>query len=1073
MPEFTLHSSNRLEILLEMLSELLEVPLPSPLDAEIILVQSRGMERWVSMELANRHGVCANCRFPFPNSYIRELFGILLPPVEKDSPFAPENLSWKIMGTLPGLLRKPSFAEIRDYLSGGGAAFKLYQLSRKIADLFDQYLLFRPDMIMDWEGGQGPGEWQPELWRELAGERKAPHRAALRNDFLKKAREAVHTRDLSTHGFPARLSVFGISALPPFHLEVLNAAANFTDVHLFVMNPCQEFWDDIEPERVIERKARKSGSKDPEKDLHLTVGNSLLASMGVLGREFLNVLRAFDPQEEGRFVEPGRWTVLSSIQSDILNLLGGPKSAGMEIPPADSSIEIHSCHSPMREVEILQDNLLALFGSRPDIRPRDILVMTPDIEAYAPFIEAVFSLPEDDPRMVPYSIADKGLRVESRTVSAFLALLDLPQGRCGAQEVMDVLESEEIREKFELPGPEVESVRGWVRDACIRWGIDGAHREELGIPGFTENTWRHGLDRMLLGYAMPEKDGPLYGGTMPLEGVEGGDSEVLGRFLAFTERLFAAVTSMKRDRTLAQWSDFLSALIGDFFPERDDISHDLDFLREELGRLPKFGESMPGEVGVDIIRDHLKRKLEMDMFGGGFLAGGITFCAMLPMRSIPFKAICLLGMDDGAYPRDTTAAAFDLMARRPRLGDRSRRNDDRYLFLETILSAREKLYLSFVGQDIRDNSDRPPSVLISELTDYLHSEYGISGMVVKHRLQAFSPDYFRGHGLGSFSRENFEAARSLSSVRQTPEFCTAGLSEPGADFKRISVDDLCRFFMNPAKFFLNKRLGVHLEDRADVLDEREPFTLEGLERYKVENDLLEKALRGRDIRLEFERLRASGAIPPGTPGECWFEETRDAIEGLAQKVRGLRGGDALAPVTVDLAISDFRICGPVSGLYPGGLIRHRCRESNRHLVALWVTHLVLECMSGVSGSPRPLLSAMCTGKSDCIFDCPEDSPKLLGELLEIYWQGLRRPAPFFPNSSLAYAEALMKGKDNPGEDARKCWEGNDYNYGEMQDPYMRRCFPTFDPRGSYEFARIAETVVMPALKRKRGRKKAS
>jgi len=1071
MPGLILHSSNRLEILIDRLSELLEVPLADPFASEIVLVQSSGMERWVSMELANRHGVCANCRFPFPNSFIGEIFGMLLPPALKDSPFEPETLGWKIMDALPRFLDDPAFAAIRDYLEEGPADFKLYQLSRKIADVFDQYLLFRPEMVLDWENGRGKDGkgWQALLWRELAGKIKYPHRAALLKEFLAKAGEAP-ARQAPAAGFPARFSVFGISALPPFHLRALGAVSRFTDVHLYVMNPCREYWANIVSGRDITRITRRAQAVS-EEDLHLEKGNTLLASMGMLGRDFFDMLQALNCGEDETYAGPGRDSLLHCVQSDILELRDGPpekgRSAGTPDFPPDYSIEVHSCHSPMREIEVLQDNILALLESRPDVRPRDILVMMPDMEAYAPFIEAVFSIPENDPRRVPFSIADKGIRVESRTVSAFLGLLELPLGRFGAGQVMEILESGEIRDKFSLTEPDVEKIREWVRDARIRWGLDGAHREELGVPSFAQNTWRAGLDRMLLGYALPAKEGELFGGVLPFD-IEGSASEVLGRFLAFTEKLFTAAAEMKRERTLAGWADFLSGIIGDFFPARDEISQDLRFLRKAVLELKTFNESLGREVGIDIVRDHLKRRLEREGFGGGFLSGGITFCAMLPMRSIPFKVICLLGMDDGAYPRESTPPGFDLMAKGPRPGDRSRRLDDRYLFLETILSAREKLYLSYIGQDIRDNSERPPSVLVSELLDYLASGYGMSRIAVKHALQAFNPKYFRpspGERLISYSRENFEAARCLAMgrPRSAPEFFTAGLSEPDADYRNISIDDLCRFFANPARFLLTRRLGLILDDRADVLDEREPFAVQGLDRYELESDLLEKALLGRSIRGELERLRAGGLIPPGTPGECWFEDACGSIERLAERVIDLRAGAAGEAITVDLSLSGFRISGAIPGLYPGGFIRHRTRCSERDLVTFWITHLVLDCAISGSGHPAPAVSVLCTGELECVYKCPGDSPAILSKLMEIYWQGLRKPAPFFPQASWAYAEAEFNGKDDAGERALRKFEGTDYSRGEIEDPYVRRCFLGTDLMEGTEFGKLAIEIIKPAL----------
>ncbi len=692
--------------------------------------------------------------------------------------------------------------------------------------------------------------------------------------------------------------------------------------------------------------------------------------------------------------------------------------------------------------------------------------MVPDLETYAPFIEAVFSVSDGDPGMVPFSIADRGVNAESRPISAFLDLLKLPLSRFGAGRVMEILESEEIREKFSLTEPDVETIREWVRNARVRWGIDGEYRQEIGMPGFTQNTWRTGLDRMLLGYAIPEKDGELFGGTLPFDGIEGGNSEILGRFLVFTEKLFSAASAMKQERTLNEWSGFLSGIIDDFFPVRDYIAADLKFLREAVYELRRFGESLDRKVELNVIREHLTTRLEKDGFGGTFLSGGMTFCAMLPMRSIPFKVICLLGMDDGSFPRESTAPGFDLMAKEPRPGDRSRRLDDRYLFLETILSARDKLYISYVGQDIRDNSTRPPSVLVSELLDYLNSVHGVADVTVRHALQAFNPRYFSKNGsLFSYSRENFAAARGLSGARFVPCFFTSGLSEPGGEFRNITLDGLCGFFSNPSRYLLTNRLGLHFEENSDILEDCEPFTIMGIDRYELENDLLRKALQGRYIRAtELGRLKAGGLIPPGAPGECYFEETCCSIERLAKRILSLRAGSALEPLIIELSISGFNLTGTIAGLYPGGFIHQHPRHRKRELIIFWIMHLALACTLKKIQSPKKIRSVFCTADVECIYECPEQSFEILGELLNVYWQGLRKPIPFFPQASWAYAEARSKGLDSAEEKAREKWDGSDFARGEIEDPYFSRCFSGYNPLGGLEFREMALKIIGPALK---------
>ena len=699
MPGLRLFTSNRLEILAGKLAELLRPPLPSPLESEIVLVQSKGMERWVSMELARHHGICANYKFPFPNRFVYGVFREVIPDLPEISPFDPWVMTWKIMGLLPSCLKRDGFQACGFTSGDDPSSLKRFQLSGRIANLFDQYLVFRPEMILDWEKSK-EGDWQVILWRQLAKGNEKRHLAALQKVFLERPQK----NSLDLKNLPTRISVFGISALPPFHMKILSVLSGFIEVNLFLMNPCQEFWADIVSGREMKRieEKLKKGNKVP-RDLPLEKGNSLLASMGALGRDFFSQI--FDLGCDGHgsfhggFVDPGEKSLLHAIQSDILNLRERSADVRSKISESDDSIQIHSCHSPMREIEVLQDRLLAMFEADPALRPGDILVMTPDIETYAPYIQAAFSLPVDDPRRVPFSIADRGVRMESQVIDAFFNLLDLQGSRLGASQVMGILESPLVQKRFGLSEADLELIHGWVRETGIRWGIDGESRSELGLPGFQENTWRAGMERMLLGYAMPDQDGQMFMGILPYDRIEGGEASILGNFLGFVEKLFKSVKELDELRTLEEWSGFLAALFEEFFLPDEETARDVKVIRltlHDLGSKQAFSD-FNEKIRLDVIKAYLKTFLESEGFGFGFLTGGVTFCALLPMRSIPSKVICLAGMNDNDYPRQTKSLGFDLMAKNPKPGDRSRRNDDRYLFLEALLSARERLYISYVG----------------------------------------------------------------------------------------------------------------------------------------------------------------------------------------------------------------------------------------------------------------------------------------------------------------------------------------------------------------------------------------
>jgi exodeoxyribonuclease V gamma subunit len=911
----------------------------------------------------------------------------------------------------------------------------------------------------------------------LTKEHESVHRAALAKAVFKMIRESP----TKFEGLPERVSIFGISALPPFHLQVLAGISRFTQVNLFLLNPCREYWGDILSDREI-KWTRALEVKEGQElyNLHLEKGNSILASMGTLGRDFFDMINELGCEEFHSFEEPGEKTLLTSLQTDVLNLRERGSNGKKEVSSKDRSIRIHSCHSPMREIEVLKDQLLHMFEEDPGLKPKDILVMTPDIETYAPYIQAVFDTSHEDKRWIPFSIADRSFRDESEIIEPFMALFDLWDGRFGVSQVLSILESKAVRRKFLLSETDLDLVRRWVTETRIRWGIDGNSRTRLGLPDFEENTWKAGLERLLLGYAMPGQDENLFRGLLPYDEIEGSEAQMLGNLAEFTEMLFNAVTSFTQPRTLEGWFNILTGVLDGFFEPEEEIEGERQMLRRLLRELvfmsENEGPAFDEEVGVKVIRSYLGHALGKAGFGFGFITGGVTFCAILPMRSIPFKVICLIGMDHDAYPRESRPLGFDFMAKYPRRGDRSRRHDDRYLFLEAILSAREIFYISHVGQNARDNSQIPPSVLVSELTDYIEQGFETSGqnmleqVITRHRLQAFSPAYFeKSEKLFSYSEGNCRAARSLLKSHESPNpFISEELPDADQTWDRVDLRDLGLFFSNPTKYLLTRRLGIRLDEGPPVLEEREPFDIKGLERYLFEQKLLEKRMTGKELEGFSVVAKASGQLPPGTVGECIYDDFRRGVEDYADKTKPYIEGEPLEPIEIDINFDNFRLTGEIVDLYPENLLRYRyARITARDRIQAWIYHLAL---NAIHGNQHPGISLLAGLDQERVWTAwryspVEKSERILKELLEIYRAGLSKPIHFFPNSSWVFVEETLEKNKSPQEALLKShntWMGSAYTRGEGEDAYYQLCFRNTNPIDS-EFQRVSNKIFGPLL----------
>ena len=897
-----LHTSNRLETLAESLAETLHRPLRSPLQPELVMVQSQGMARWLKLQLAARHGICANYAFPFPKLFCAEVLAAnsATPPGQPTS--GREVMRWEIMRLLPEMLDRSEFSPLRNYLADVADVRKRFQLASQIANLFDQYLVFRPELILAWDQGSGaitgskPDDheaWQAALWRRLRQGKPGPHLAALWREFgLRTGKPGFQPT-----GVPERISVFGIAALPPSYLQILCALGASVEVHLFLLQPSKEYWGLIVSARESERllkAARKGDAAAPE--LHLEPGNHMLASTGALGRDFLNlVLDAGDWDEDAAFTVPPEKNLLQNIQADIFHLRdrGRESCPALPVSKTDASVRVHSCHSPLREVEVLYDHLLEWFQSDPTLTPRDVLVMTPDIEAYAPFIQAVFDAPEEPGKRIPFSVADRSIRAASEVIVAFFNLLSLPATRLEATSVLRLLEADTVRAKFGLSESDLDTLRVWVRRDQHPLGPG---RQTAREPGAARRCRRIRGGREWTGCSsvMPwPGEGRRCSTTCcPSMMSKVADAEVLGHFAEYLQRLFEAVATLRARRSIGEWQAVLLNVLDTFFQPPESQVPDLLLIRSTLGELAgqaaEAGYAEP--VDLAVIFEALNQMLEEDRFGSGFITGGVTFCALKPMRSIPFRAICLIGMNDNAFPRTDRHLSFDLMAQRPRLGDRSLRADDRYLFLETLLSARERLHISYLGQSIRDNSEAPPSVLVSELLDYVSQGYELPGgdilkdyVLVRHRLQAFSPAYFKSEDarLFSYSAENCRASHYGQNARVAPApFLDAPLSEPEPELRTVDAAALGEFFCNPAKWLVTRRLGLRFEEKEESLEEVEPFAVAPLDGYAIRQELVELGLKGVRPQDGLRLMKESGRLPLGEAGAVYFRGLQADVQAF-------------------------------------------------------------------------------------------------------------------------------------------------------------------------------------------------
>jgi exodeoxyribonuclease V gamma subunit len=1048
-----LYQSNQLESLAARLASQLAEPVAEPLRQEQVIVQHPGMARWLSLQIASHLGISANLAFPLPATFIWQLFHTLLPEVPEYDRYQPKRLTWRIYGLLQERNGDGLDASVSRYLAGADDV-RYFQLAQQLATLFDRYLIYRPDWIDKWQREVSATEgdaWQAALWRRLVAE-DAIHWVSLQ-------RQLSQLPDTSFKAcLPARVFIFGIPTLSPGYLEVIGHMASMIDVHLFLLNPCETHWAEI----VSPAEQARIALRDPEEELYLEVGHPLLATMGRQGRDFFAAINEMDPGGEELYrAQPGD-LLLHQLQNQILSL-----SEPQSVAVADNSITLHRCHSPMREVEVLYDQLLAALDELPGLTTSDILVMAPDMDRYAPLIKAHFSSPGKRPKL-PFSISGTGLSQGNPLATALLEILQLAESRYPVGSLLKLLEYPAIQRRFGLDRGGVERVTHWLTQAAVHWGRNGDSKRSLGLPPDQGNTWQGGLWQLLLGYAMPAEAEQLWHQRYALDAVEGSESRWLGGLVGFCEALFSLEDQLALPRSPQTWMTFLIGLTEQFFSADEESETELESIRETIHSLAQ--EMQQGGIQQQLTFAPIRYRLQAllsDSVERGFLGGGINFCPLAPMRSLPFRLIVLIGMNDEAFPRQQPELGFDLISNRFRTGDRSRRADDRYLFLETLISARDRLVISYVGRSQRDNTLIPPSVVVDELSDTLRqmvNESGIQQISFDHPLQPFSQDYFLNHGgLFSYSEEMREAALRVGrGERNDAPLVATPLDEIETETEtQIELQQFLHFFTNPQRGFAELRLHLELNQLEQLPQEREQFALAHFDQMALEHELVDALLSEQAPEALYQELNARGRLPHGKVGEQIFSQMQQRAMAMVERVQALQGGDSLQPLEVDLHFERQRLVGHLHGVNTQGLLVYSTdRLYPYQMIKHWIHHLLLNALGPAEVAP---VTQLLEGSRRGQYRPVEHAMTHLQTLIQCYRQGLQIPLGFFPATAWRYLEKLAQGDEEKArKTAQQRWFGNRYQAGDVDKAYQRLLLPD-RPALDERFFHTSREILQPLM----------
>lgn len=1047
-------AGNRMEALVD--AFLQDFPPPTdPFLKRVAVVQNRGMERHLRMEMARRHGVCCGMDFPFPVTLAYRLFAKLIPNLPREDDSSQTAMTWRIVAALDRLPKDGGeaavFAPVLHYLADR-SPLKAWQLAREIARTFDRYQIFRPDMVRSWEVGnlEGIGQhetWQAALWRDI-WQNPGCHRARARELFL----EALD-RPEAAKALPASIAFFAVASLPRYYTDLFTAVARHASVTFYLLEPGAP--------------AKASAGAHAESEL----------SWNTAGADYRARLAAAATYNGTNFLPPSGDRVLDLVHQDLFGTPASPELWHKAMDTDATSVQIHCCHGVVRELEVLEDILLDILQTRRDIEPHDILVMLADPGSRSGYVRAVFESATPPDRRIPLRIVTPDRSEPEPVIETFFRILALPLERFNLASLLSLLECQAIRSRFKLETTDRDWVSNWFCEAGARWGIDGDQKQELGLPALHDYTWSHAAGRLILGYALPEDHHQLFEGVAPLDAVEGTGAAILGRFLEFVSTLIAVLAPIDKPGTMPQWRDRLCAILETMFAGPDAeactiVEQSLTIMAYEAGRA-----DCTALLDLQTATEALRERLDMGSTTTGILSGAVTFSDMQTLRGVPFKVVAIVGLDDGIFPGQDRRPGFDLMQAAPYPGDPKQRADDRRLFLEAVLSARDILIVTYRGRTQEENAPLPPSVVVSELLDLIDSRTRVKDalrpsdrLVRNHRLQAFHSDYFRPGGdpcLFSYSAENCQCARG-GGQGGTPFVMAALPDRPDLLPDPLDLDLLRRFLENPCRFFLEKRLGVSFPWDTGLLEIIEPLDgLNGLERYQCRQEVLEALLAGSPIDPVTAYLQNANCLPPGAPGLSTLQDIRDTTLALRDCIDAACDGAAIssltAAVVVPLTKGAITIQGSIQGVLPNRIVRWRPGTIRpKDQLAGWLDHVFLHAAG--CGLPETLLIGT---KGRYRFLPPAKPLEILSSLLAIFLRGIREPVPFFPKTSKEFARTVYTEKPTAAAvtAAQKAWQDNKYPPidGEGRDRHFAKCFPDANHLWGEDFQNLASAIFHPLL----------
>ncbi|PPI86400.1 exodeoxyribonuclease V subunit gamma [Candidatus Pantoea edessiphila] len=1106
---FYIYHSNQSSVLRTLLNSVIEHQYNDILQSDLILVQNLDTAKWIKIGIASHFDVAINIKFARLTFFIWNIISKIVPNTTVKHFFDKTDLVWEIISRIPVILKNNRFDFILNYLDNCHNESNLFKFSLSVANIFEKYLTYRPDWLHIWECGglvSALGEeqlWQSIIWKDLISYNVAKSHQYQSNDiyssFINKLQNNSNLSFL-----PSRLFIYGINTIPPYHLKVLNTISHYIDIHWFINNPCRNYWGDIYNHSIFFKRSKNNQkyvnnyindeyiSEFFKETYELHTNNQLLLSWGKLGCDnlyFMNQLELVNHIDA--FVNIKEDNLLHCIQNDILNFKNSAviglyrkelqyNDQKRCIAVNDQSISINVCYSIQREVEALQDYLLKLINCNMDINLSDIIVMVADINVYMPYIKATFSRTHND-RYLPFMISDRCVSIENSIIIVFFKLLSLSESNssCFFEKLLAILDVKSIADHFSIDEKQLFLLHIIIDNTNTYKKLNELKKILTNKDNSNKSIILRNVKNILLHHLYKDKKDYLkhFSSDLDLEVLL---NMLLVNLINLMLQIHRWTIILIKPYSLKDWYLLFRQLVNDFFIVDNESGSILLFLEKNWNIVTQSGIKFNiKKFSIKLLRNMFLNYIDKKRISNFFLSGKINFCNLTSMRSFPFKVICILGINKDIYPRKPNLTQLNLMYKQPRKGDCNIADEDRYLFLETIIAAKNKLYISYVGKSMQDNTEYYPSSLITDLLEYIGQNFYIQGdknIEIDKSCNNIQKHLVQYHTRAPFSSSNFILNSKTQSFASEWLPAAQGLGKSQLSFINIlsapklnclNLKQLLYFWHHPVRAWFQKRLNIFFPKKYYPL-QKNLSDFESFNIYRNKSQLLNALIEHNNnidtLHKVLDQNKINNNLPLDLfPKLLWQNQTKQIQQVAMQVIDNIKHNYVWE---INLKLQDITLTGYLNTVQEDGLLRWSPNILDiRDGLLFWLEHLIYCAMGGYGTSKQFGISKSLW----CFTSIPKhEAINLLNKYIKGYFFGMSQPLLLLKKSGSAWLMCCYDKKNkillNDSNTKTKAhnrlleaWNGKDkVSIGEKEDPYLQRLYSSL---GSTEIQQITESAV--------------